>query len=416
LPRIAALAEPRLKLIRRGHDLSGREPRLRTRITVDEVRALAGFFGLSAADGGRRVVIVDAADDMTPNAANAVLKLLEEPPRGAVLLLVAHQLSRLLPTIRSRCRVLPCAPLDAAGLAAALDQAGCGDGAAPDALAALAGGSAGRAVALAMEGGAEAYASLVTLMSGAPGLDRAALAELAAACAGREAQPRFDLTLDLIDLLLHRLARTGAAGPPAPEAAPGEAAMLARLSPGLRAARVWAETTAATERARRGAAVNLDPAGLILDTGVGARPGRRPRRRPLTKAQVPWPRSPASPTAIAIWIFRSFGRNCPISLIARGRPASIAWSPSAPRSGRSRQSAPSPRHMTACSTPPAPIRCARPRIRWRRSSSWSPSPRIQRWSASARPGSTITTPPKAPPPSRKACASTSRRRARPACR
>jgi DNA polymerase-3 subunit delta' len=268
LPRIAALAEPRLKLIRRGHDLSGREPRLRTRITVDEVRALAGFFGLSAADGGRRVVIVDAADDMTPNAANAVLKLLEEPPQGAVLLLVAHQPSRLLPTIRSRCRVLPCAPLDAAGLAAALDQAGCGDGAAPDALAALAGGSAGRAVALAMEGGAEAYASLVTLMSGAPGLDRAALAELAAACAGREAQPRFDLTLDLIDLLLHRLARTGAAGRPAPEAAPGEAAMLARLSPGLRAARVWAETTAATERARRGAAVNLDPAGLILDTGL----------------------------------------------------------------------------------------------------------------------------------------------------
>ena len=72
---------------------------------------MRGFFGLSAADGGRRVVIVDAADELNPNAANALLKLLEEPPARATLLLGRHQPARLLPTIRSRCRTLVLKPL-----------------------------------------------------------------------------------------------------------------------------------------------------------------------------------------------------------------------------------------------------------------------------------------------------------------
>jgi DNA polymerase III subunit delta' len=268
LPRIAALAEPRLKLIRRGHDLTGREPRLRSRIAVDEVRALAGFFGLTAADGGRRVAIVDAADEMTPNAANALLKLLEEPPAKAVLLLVAHRPASLLPTIRSRCRMLQCAPLGPADLAAALAQAGVETATEAGALAALAGGSAGRAVALAAMDGAAAYAGLVALFANAPGIDRQAVLRLAEGCGGRDNAARFALTLDLLDILLHRLARAGAAGPPAPEAAPGEAAMLARLSPGPAAGRMWAGMSETLARARQGAAVNLDPAALILDTAL----------------------------------------------------------------------------------------------------------------------------------------------------
>ena len=105
--RINALSEPRLCLIRRPWD--AKSERLRAEITVDEVRKLRSFFGLSAPDGGHRVVIVDCADEMNVNAANALLKVLEEPPVNTTLFLISHQPTRLLPTIRSRCRTLRCA-------------------------------------------------------------------------------------------------------------------------------------------------------------------------------------------------------------------------------------------------------------------------------------------------------------------
>ena len=110
-----------------------------------------------------RLVIVDAADEMNPNAANALLKLLEEPPENTVLLLVAHQPARLLPTIRSRCRALRCDPLSAADQAAALDAAGIP---AQDttALAELSSGSVGAAVRLLQSDGLALYAQLVEVL------------------------------------------------------------------------------------------------------------------------------------------------------------------------------------------------------------------------------------------------------------
>ena len=109
--QLAALGSPQLFLLRRPWN--EKTERLHTAITVDEVRALQSFYHLTAADGGRRVAIVDAADELTPSAANALLKVLEEPPSGAVLLLVSHRPAALLPTIRSRCRELRLAPLGA---------------------------------------------------------------------------------------------------------------------------------------------------------------------------------------------------------------------------------------------------------------------------------------------------------------
>ena len=82
-----------------------------------------GFLALTPAMGGWRIVIVDAADEMNRNAANAILKLLEEPPARALVILVSHNPGRLLPTIRSRCRQLPLRPLaeaEVAGLLARL--------------------------------------------------------------------------------------------------------------------------------------------------------------------------------------------------------------------------------------------------------------------------------------------------------
>jgi DNA polymerase-3 subunit delta' len=75
-------------------------------ITIDQIRAMQKRLNTRPTLGERRAVIIDPADDMEPNAANALLKSLEEPPVGTFFLLIAHRIGRLLPTIRSRCRVL----------------------------------------------------------------------------------------------------------------------------------------------------------------------------------------------------------------------------------------------------------------------------------------------------------------------
>lgn len=259
--RVAAGSEPGLLPIRRGID--DKTGRLRAQIIVDEVRKLRDFFGLSATDGGRRVVIVDAADEMNANAANGILKLLEEPPSGALLLLVAHRPGALLPTIRSRCRVLRLSPLAPDDLGRAVEQAMGEPIENPQALAELAGGSVGEAVRILAGGGLEMYARLVGLLSGLPRADRVAVHALADEMAGRGAEPQLDLMLRLTEVLLARLARMGATGETLPEAARGEADLAARLpiAAPVRAA-LAGELSA---RVRWGRAVNLDPAALVVD-------------------------------------------------------------------------------------------------------------------------------------------------------
>jgi DNA polymerase-3 subunit delta' len=256
-------AHPRLSLIRRPWD--DKTKKLKSEITVDAVRSLKKFFHMSAADGGRRVVIVDAADELNRNAANAILKELEEPPANATILLIAHQPSRLLPTIRSRCRELRCARLGAGDLQKALGQAG-HPTEHTESLATLAGGSAGDAIRLLNHDGLPLYAELVKVFDRLPRIDRPAALRIADACAGRGAEVRFGMTLDLIDLFLSRAARAGLMGEPTTQGAMGEARLLARISPNDRAARAWAQLQQdLTERSRHGRAVNLDPAALILD-------------------------------------------------------------------------------------------------------------------------------------------------------
>ena len=262
--RVAALSEPRLKLIRRGWDEKAK--RLKTVITVDEVRGLGSFFGLSAAEGGRRVVIVDAADEMNVSAANALLKLLEEPPDRATLLLISHRPARLLPTIRSRCRELRLSSLPPDALAEAAAAAGAAPADDPAALAELSGGSVGEALRLLNNDGLGLYAEIVALAATLPSADRPRAIALAEAAGARGAEDRLDLTLRLLDLVLARLARTGAGHPPAAEAARGEREMLARLSANPASARAWAtRQQELSARAGHARAVNLDPATLILD-------------------------------------------------------------------------------------------------------------------------------------------------------
>lgn len=263
--RIAAGAEPGLKFVHRREN--DKTKRMRDQIVVDDIRDMAAFFQLSATDGGRRVVIIDAADDMNVNAANALLKMLEEPPARTTLLLVCHQPSRLLPTIRSRCRTLRLGPLDADQMAQAMAQAGVDPGAGSAALAELSAGSVGEALRLALLDGLKIYAEVIALMGTMPNLDRARALSLAEAAGARGAEARLDLLYTLIDIALARLARTGTGHPPPVEAARNEAATFARLAAHPAQARAWADTAqTALARARHGRAVNLDPGALVLDT------------------------------------------------------------------------------------------------------------------------------------------------------
>ncbi|TMJ82476.1 MAG: DNA polymerase III subunit delta' [Alphaproteobacteria bacterium] len=151
--RIAAQAQGDLLVLERT--INEKTGKLRQDIQVDDVRRTVAFFGSTAGEGGWRIAIVDAVDDLNPSGANALLKILEEPPRRAVLLLVSRSAARVLPTMRSRCRVLALRPLAAADVARAVAAASGGRSDAPDIVgaSAAADGSVGRALAL-LEGDA----------------------------------------------------------------------------------------------------------------------------------------------------------------------------------------------------------------------------------------------------------------------
>lgn len=108
--QVAAASHPGLLVLKRG--LNPETGRMMNVLSVDVVRRLAGFFGMTSGAGGYRVAIIDTADDMNDNAANALLKMLEEPPSRAMLIVLSNVPGRLLPTIRSRCQKVVLRPLE----------------------------------------------------------------------------------------------------------------------------------------------------------------------------------------------------------------------------------------------------------------------------------------------------------------
>lgn len=152
--QISAQAHPGLLLLKRA--INPRTGKLMTVLSVDEIRRLGDFFGMTSGAGGWRVAIVDTADDMNDNAANALLKMLEEPPSHALLLLLSNMPGRLLPTIRSRCQRLDLRPLEDVVLEQALTRFLPESTTAERAsLARLSGGSIGAALTLATGEGAD---------------------------------------------------------------------------------------------------------------------------------------------------------------------------------------------------------------------------------------------------------------------
>src|SRR5579859_3056400 len=257
--RVASNGHADLLTVERGID--PKRKRERTEIVVDDTRAIAGFLRLTPAEGGWRIVIVDTADEMNRNAANAVLKILEEPPERAILILVSDNPGRLLPTIRSRCRRLPLRPLSEALVAELLGRYR-PDLSASDrsALLELAEGSIGHAIELAEQGGLALHRRLVELLGRLPELDVSAVYTFADGVSRWGNDDAFRVFTELMPATIARaIAKAAQSGGTDAESSLGR--LLAKR--GLeRWVEVWEAITALFAEAE---AVNLDRKQVVLN-------------------------------------------------------------------------------------------------------------------------------------------------------
>jgi DNA polymerase-3 subunit delta' len=196
--RMAAQAQGDLLVLERS--LNEQTGKLYTVIRVDDVRRTVSFFGSTAGEGGWRIAIVDAVDDLQREGANALLKVLEEPPQRSLLLLVSHLPGRELPTLRSRCRRLLLRPLETADVTRAITAATGLDADSPEVRQATAAaeGSVGRALGL-LDGAAIALRQrMQDLFAQLPDPDPRALHALGEAIAGTD--PRtLEAFMDMIN-------------------------------------------------------------------------------------------------------------------------------------------------------------------------------------------------------------------------
>jgi DNA polymerase-3 subunit delta' len=236
-------------LLHLQRDWNEKTNRHRTELLVDSVRRITPFLGSTASEGGWRVVIVDTADDMNPNAANAILKNLEEPPKKTVFLLLAERRGALIPTILSRSRTLHLDPLSAAE-AEAVVRAVAPDVAAGEETslaAALAGGSPRRFIEVARQNGVELYRLMRRAIEAG---DRPAQFKLASLASDAAGMKQF---LDLFEGYLSRRLRG------APEPGGGESPAAVPL---VTLAELWEKAAASGLEVEE---YNLDRRQFVLD-------------------------------------------------------------------------------------------------------------------------------------------------------
>ncbi|MDI7864108.1 DNA polymerase III subunit delta' [Rhizobiaceae bacterium n13] len=197
-----------LHLARPVDEKSGR---LKSAITVDEVRRAGKFFSQTSGTGNWRIVVIDPADDLNRNAANAILKILEEPPKRAMFLVLSHAPGKLLPTIRSRCLPLKLAPLDTDALAKAMRSLGLDiSGEGGEAVLAAAKGSVSEALKLVNYGGADIIAAYDEVMAQEGPAARKAMHKLADALSAKDSDTIFGFFVSYLGDSLVERARAAA--------------------------------------------------------------------------------------------------------------------------------------------------------------------------------------------------------------
>ena len=203
---VEANSHPDFRWIER--ELNDKGDALKRNISAKQVRKLGELFGSTPSMSPWRVVVIDSADDLEREGANALLKMLEEPPPNCLFLLVAHAPGRLLPTIRSRCSRLDFHALDDEAMTSVIERALPGAGSAEVArLVALGDGSAGRAMGYAaLDLGPVEADALAILREGDP--TNARRSKLAQGMGGKAGAERYAAFLQLIPSLIAREART----------------------------------------------------------------------------------------------------------------------------------------------------------------------------------------------------------------
>jgi DNA polymerase-3 subunit delta' len=206
--RVAGRAHPNLLAMERPWD--DKYKRYKSELPVDEVRRTVGFFGSTGGEGGWRIAIVDPADEMNASAANALLKVLEEPPARSLFLVLSHSPGRLLPTIRSRCRRLDLPVLGTDAIATAIADNGGIDASEEDVRLAsiLAEGSLRRAILLLSGGGIGTYRDFARLAARLGDADVPAMHALADRVSGRNADDAYYAFLDTVRSWLARRVRS----------------------------------------------------------------------------------------------------------------------------------------------------------------------------------------------------------------
>ncbi len=195
--RVAARSHADLLTITRARDEDGKP--LRSEIVAEDARAIGPFLHMTAAEGGWRVAVIDSADEMNVHAANALLKILEEPSARSLIILVSHSPGRLLPTIRSRCRRLALRPLPESAITRLLAEYEPGLSASELAqVVRLAEGSAGRALSLARRTGLDVLADVSSLLDALPALDLPAAHALADRLGRAGGEEMFEIAGQLI--------------------------------------------------------------------------------------------------------------------------------------------------------------------------------------------------------------------------
>lgn len=205
--------------------------RLKNDISVETVRRIHPFLRKTSAEGGWRVVIVDSAEYLNQSSQNALLKILEEPPKKTVLILTTAQPGGFLPTIRSRCRMVPMAPLGDMHMSALLDRFAPGLAMTQKSmLIKLAEGSIGRALQFHEDDGIALYQDLLKAAATLPDLDMLLVHELAEKFGKFGAERSFDTACDILTGWCARMARLQARGMPILDVLPGDAEVFQRLA------------------------------------------------------------------------------------------------------------------------------------------------------------------------------------------
>ncbi len=209
------------RVMARGHsdllvlqrELNPKTKKLRPQISVDDARKTSNFFSKTAGEGGWRICIIDAADEMNANAANAVLKILEEPPEKCVFLVISHAPGKLLPTIRSRCLKLELSPLQDGEVEQVLSNGMLEVEINEDdlkSLITLSHGSPGRAKELATSIGARQFVMFEKITNQTSQFNTSALLKLTEEFSKRGTEEQFNIFADLLSDWLGKRARLAA--------------------------------------------------------------------------------------------------------------------------------------------------------------------------------------------------------------